>query len=174
MRPAASKSSSEEQESSESADAPMRRRPRAPRELPVDERQELHNSDLAQWKADYLDNMATATEIKKNHKAYALAKKNAEYWVMGAGIGGVGTGIGASKLKSPLDMFAGSAMMEALTGIQTLPARQKRARDKSEDQESDSETRRVRMRDGDGEQIGRGDEMTLNEDDTMMYPVSEV
>lgn len=163
----------QERESSESAEAPLRRKRRAPKALAADERQELHNADLAQWKTDYSANMIEAKEAKQNHKVPALAKKNASFWVFGAGIGGVGAGLGSSKLKSPLDMFAGDAMMEALTGIKASPARQKRARE-DEDHDSDSEGRRVRSRDGDGEQGGRGDQLILIDDGGMMTFASDV
>lgn len=162
----------EESESSESVEAPQRKR-RAPKELPIDERQELHNADLAQWKNEYLANMAEATEAKNAHKAVTLAKKNAAYWVVGAGIGGVGAGLGVSKMKSPLDMFAGDAMMEALTGIKTSTAGQKRGRDDDEDHESDSEARRTRIRD-DEEQIGRGERMILDDDGAVIQDISDV
>lgn len=164
----------EEQESSESADAPLQHKRRTPKTLPVDEMQELHNTDLTQWKTDYLANMAEATAAKRSHKAPVLAKKNAAFWVVGAGIGGVGAGLGSSKLQSPLDMFAGEAMMEALTGVRISIAGQKRGRDDEEDHDSGSEARRVRIRDGDGAQIGRGNDMMLDDDGTIMISGNDV
>ena len=157
-----------EQRSSEFAEAPFARRPRAQKELPVDARQELHNADLAQWKAEYLQNMAEAIEVKKHHKAPAFAKKNAAFWVVGAGIGGVGTGIGSTKMKSPLDIFAGDSLMEALTGIKTFTGGLKRGRESEESNDTDSEARRVRMRDDDASQIGRAEQGMLHEDDGAM------
>ena len=169
--PTAGKSSSEaarEREFSQSAEAPLQRKARAPKELPADERPELHNSDLAQWKADYAINMLEAKEAKHLSKAASLAKRNAAFWVYGAGIGGVGVGLGSSMLKSPLDMFAGEAMMEALTGIQSSSTpRKRRHNEGEEDHDSDSEARRVRLRD-DGGLVGRGDHMVLNDNDNMM------
>lgn len=164
----------QEQESSESAEAPLQRKRRALKTLPVDDRQELHNTDLAQWKTDYLANMAEATEAKLSHKVPFHAKKNAAFWVIGAGIGGVGAGLGSAKLQSPLDMFAGNAMMEALTGVRISTAGQKRGRDEEEDHNSDSEAQRVRIRDRDGDHIGRGDDMLLNDDGTIMMSASDV
>jgi len=161
----------QDHESSDSAEAPLQRRRRQPKLLPVDQRMELHNADLAQWKNDYAANMAEATEAKRHHRAPALAKKNASFWVVGAGIGGVGAGLGSSKLKSPLDMFAGDAMMEALTGVKTPTAGQKRSHDDEESHDSDSEARRVRMRADEGDQIGRGEELMLNDDGTMISEV---
>ena len=162
-----------EHESSESAEAPLPRKRRAPKQLPVDVRQELHNQDLAQWKADYAGNMAEAIEAKKNLKASALAKRNAAFWVMGAGIGGVGSGLGTSNLESPLDVFAGTSMMEALTGIKAPWAGLKRGREDEEDHDSDSEARRVRIKDDDGDQMGRGNDVPLNDDDGTMIPADE-
>ena len=157
-----------ERESSQSAEAPLQRKARAPKLLPVDERPELHNSDLAQWKTDYATNMLEAKETKQLSKAASLAKRNAAFWIYGTGIGGVGAGLGSSMLKSPLDMFAGEAMMEALTGIQNSSTlRKRRHNEEEDDDDSDSEARRVRMRDDDRE-MGRGDQMVLNYDDDMM------
>lgn len=161
-----------EHESSDSAEAPLRRKRRGPKLLPVDQRMELHNADLAQWKKDYAENMAEAIEAKKHHKAPALAKKNAAFWVFGSGIGGVGAGLGISKLKSPLDMFAGDAMMEALTGIRTSTAGQKRSRDSENGRDSESETRRVRSRAmNESDQIGRGEGLMLDDDGMLMSEV---
>lgn len=165
---------SREQESSESADAPLQRKSRAPKTLPVDAWQELHNSDLTRWKTDYLSNMAEATAAKTSHKAPFLAKKNAAFWVVGAGIGGVGAGLGSSKLQSPLDIFAGDSMMEALTGVTISVAGQKRGRDDEEEHDSDSEARRVRIRDGDRDQIGRRDDAMLDDDGTMIIAADDV
>ena len=158
----------EQSESSEAAEAPLQRKPRAPKQLPVDERQELHNADLAQWKANYVENMKEAAQVKKSHKAPALAKKNAAFWVMGRGIGGIGAGLGASKLESPLAMFSGNAMMEALTGIKASAAGFKRSRESEEGPDSDSEARRVRMRDGGEDEIGRGEGLVIGDDDGML------
>ncbi len=162
-----------EHESSDSAEAPLQRKRREPNLLPVDQRMELHNADLAQWKTDYAENMAEAIETKRHHKASALAKKNATFWVLGAGIGGVGAGLGSSKLKSPLDMFAGEAMMEALTGIRPPTAGQKRSREDEDSHDADGEARRVKVRADEGDQIGRGQELMLNDDGTMMSEVRD-
>lgn len=163
-----------EHESSESADAPLQRKRRAPKQLPVDKRQELHNADLAKWKNDYSANMSEAKEAKKVHQLPSQAKKNAAFWVMGAGIGGVGVALGSSKFRSPLDMFAGDAMMEALTGIKTTLGGRKRSYYEEEDHDSDSETRRVRMRDDDQEYAGRDDKDLLDDDDSLMISANEV
>ena len=161
-------------ESSESAEAPHRRKTREPKELTMDMTQELRNADLAQWNNNYIANMTSAARSKSQHRAPALSKKNATFWVFGSGIGGAGSGIGSSKLASPLDMFAGDQLMQALTGKEMSTAGKKRPRTEEGDNESDSEERRVRMRESDGEQVGRGQEIILDEDDAMGMMGSEV
>ena len=164
----------EEEESSESAEAPQRRGPRAPRELPTDMTQELRNADLAQWNNNYIANMTSAARSKLQHKVPAQSKKNAAFWVFGTGIGGIGSGVDSSKLQNPLDIFAGDQLMQALTGVEASTAGRKRSRTEDDDHGSDSEERRVRMREGDGEQVGRGQEIILDEDDAMGMMGSEV
>ena len=154
------------EESSESADAPQQRKRREPKVLPTDMAQELHNADLASWNNNYLENMAQATLAKVRHRYAAVAKKNATTWILGTGIGGVGLGLGVSKIKSPLDMFAGDALLEALTGRESSAAGRKRSHDEEAEHTTDSEGRRVRAREDDGEQIGRGDGATLRDDQT--------
>ncbi len=164
----------EEEESSEFAEAPQRRRPRAPRELPTDMTQELRNADLAQWNNNYIANMTSAAHSKSQHKAPMQSKKNAAFLIYGTGIGGVGSGVGSSKLPNPLDIFAGDRLMQALTGVEASTVGRKRSRSKDDDHGSDSEERRVRLREGDGEQVGRGQEIILDEDDAMGMMGSEV
>ncbi|KAI4176877.1 MAG: hypothetical protein LQ343_000734 [Gyalolechia ehrenbergii] len=160
--------------SSEAAVAPQQRKPRQPKELPVDRTQELRNADLAQWNNEYLANMDDAKKSKLQHKSTAVAKQNAAFWVFGAGIGGIGAGMGASRMKGPLaEMFAGDALMRNLTGAPASVAGSKRSRSGEEEDESDSEARRVRMRE-DGEEIGRAQGFNLEDDDTMVLPGSEV
>lgn len=163
-KPRPSSQARENEESSESAQAPVRRRRPRPRTMPFDQRMELHNSDLASWKQEYLANMATASVTKRNHHAAFAAKRNATMWVTGVGIGGVGAGIGSNQTASPLDMFTGDAMMQMLTGID-LNASRKRALSADSDGHTGSEARRRRLRESDEEEIGRGDNVMLADDD---------
>ena len=160
-------SSEAPQESSESAEAPARRRVAAPKYLPMDQLTSLRNNDLASWNNNYILNMAGAAQAKQQHKATVLAKRNAAFFVYGAGIGGVGQGLGGSELPSPLDMFAGDRLMSALTGLEPAPGRRKRSHAEEEEHESDSEGRRVRAREDDGDEVGRGDNLALGEEDFM-------
>ena len=155
------------------AEAPLRRGPPKPRALPNDERQELRNADLASWKEDYLANMFEATRTRQHHQAPFIAKKNASFFVMGGGIGGIGAGIGSANMKSPLDVFSGDTMMEMLTGVK-LSADRKRGRGADDTADSDSEARRSRLCRDDGEQMGRGDDQMLPDDDTILIAGGEV
>lgn len=159
------------EESTDSGEAPLRRKRREPKLLPIDQRMELHNADLARWKTDYAEHMAEAKEAKRQQKATAIAKINAAFWVIGSGIGGVGAGLGSSKMRSPLDIFAGDSLMAALTGIKIPTGGQKRGREDDEIHDSDSETRRVRARADEEDQIGRGEGVILNDEETMMSEV---
>ena len=164
----------QEQESTDSAEAPLQRKRRAPKVLPVDERQELRNADLSQWNTDYTANMADATAAKMSHRAPFIAKRNAAFWVIGAGIGGVGPEMGSSSLQSPLAMFAGDTVMEALTGVKISTAGHKRGHDDLEDHDSESGVRRTRIRDGDRDQLGREEGIMLEDDEPMMISANDV
>ena len=159
----------EEEPSTESAAAPLRPRRRAPKVLERDETQELRNSDLADWNNNYLTNMASVVRSRQHYKTNAQAKKNAGFWVMGAGIGGIGSGLDILKLDNPLDMFSGNRLIEALKDVRIAAAGRKRSRSSGEDgRSSDSEGRRVRAREDDDEQVGRGQGLAL--DDSGMMP----
>ena len=153
-------------EPEESAEALMKRRPRI---LPMDMTQELRSSQLAQWNNQYLENMVKASHHKLQHKLPYQAKKNAATWVFGSGIGGVGAGLGSSKLASPLELFAGDQLRQALMGLDLSITSKKRPRTDDEGHTSDSEERRLRRRSDEGSQIGRGDE--LAQDETGMPPL---
>lgn len=130
--------------SEETAAVRMRRRANATHKvIPLDTAMELHNSDLARWHKEYLANMEAVLRNKDAGRAVTLAKKNAEFWMLGRGNMG------------PLSMFQGTRLIEALTGIDLSGSGQKRQRD--EGYETD-ENRRKRSR-GEGplsDQIARG------------------
>ncbi|KAK3706655.1 R8 protein [Vermiconidia calcicola] len=129
--------------SEETAEAPLRRRARAaPKAIPLDTTMELRNGDLARWNANYVANMDEVLRHKNVSRAAAVAKKNAEYWMLGQGDSG------------PLSMFTGVKLLEALTGVKLTHAGEKRTRD--DDEETDG-SRRVRSRgEPSSDEIGRG------------------
>lgn len=146
-----------QEDSSHKSAAPVSRKRRAPKALPIDDAPELRNTDLARWNDDYLVNMAIETKAKLLHNATRLAKKNAAFWVGGSGIGG----IGSFSQKTPLDIFAGDALMNALTNVATSVQGKKRNRNEKDDDGSDSDERRVRTR-GVENRLGAFDDLPIN------------
>lgn len=152
-------------------DTPLRRKPRVPKELPRDSATELRNADLARWNDDYVENMISEARLKLQHKAIRISKRNARLFVHDFGIGGAGSRFSNTKLTGPLEIFSGDSLLETLTGVKTTTLGKKRPREE-EGPGSDSEVRRVRMRESDGDQIGRGDELALNDDEPLAGEVS--
>ncbi|KNG44952.1 ubiquitin c-terminal hydrolase [Stemphylium lycopersici] len=146
---------SEVLESSETFTAPMRRR-RAPRILPTDAALELRNKDLVGWQTTYRKNMKAAARQKILNRAITQAKKNAEHYVWGSGIGGIGDRISNGQGYNPFDMFIGDSLFESITGVSRKKATgSKHDRDSGIDDATQGESRRVRQKTGDAE-AGRG------------------
>lgn len=145
-----------QEDSSHNDSASVSRKRRAPKALPIDSAPEIRNTDLARWNDEYLVNMAIETQAKLQHNATRLAKKNAVFWVGGSGIGG----IGYFSQKTPLDIFAGDALMNALLNVATSVQGRKRSNEKDDDG-SDSDERRVRTR-GVESQLGTFDDLPIN------------
>jgi hypothetical protein len=101
--------------------------------------------------------MAEATKIKQQHKAVALAKKNAAFWVLGQGIAGVGICSEDDRVPNPLAIFSGCTLLEALTGRESSPSGVKRTRSLLDDLDEEGKARRVRARGEDEQELGRGD-----------------
>jgi hypothetical protein len=96
---------------------------------------------LNQWNKDYLSNMQHAARQKELHKLSAIAKANAEEWVLGSVL--------SMGRRGPLDMFSGARIIEAFTGINLLK--------RSLDEDETSTSRRVHPRtDALPTEIGRG------------------
>ncbi|KAF2203858.1 hypothetical protein GQ43DRAFT_478683 [Delitschia confertaspora ATCC 74209] len=144
----------EESEERTVAEAPLRRRVRAPKLLPIDDTSELQNRELANWNANYLQNMAEASRAKMQHKAITQAKKNAVYWIWSSGIGNIGRQLGGVAGPTPFDMFYGDQLFETLTGI-SRTAGKKHDRDSGIDDYTQAEARRIRRR-IEEEEVGRG------------------
>ncbi|KAF1989141.1 hypothetical protein K402DRAFT_418955 [Aulographum hederae CBS 113979] len=147
--------------------APPRQNARGPRVIPLDQTMELRNSDLVQWNASYLANMAEASRHKLNHKAPWQAKKNAEYWVLGAGLNGAGKGL--QNLKSPLDMFIGENLLDTL-GLSLSSSVAGRKRGHESDEETDDQPPRKRARSSFEDNVGRG----MDDDGLMNYQDEDV
>ena len=140
-----------------SAEAIQKQRKRkASKKIMVDNQLELTNTDLRNWQNNYLANMAAATHDKEVHRARAQAKKNANAWVFGNGLGDLGRDARYIKYNGALSMFTGDKLMALITGVPSkVPTTPSPKRGRRED-DFESATRRVRARTEDGEQIGRG------------------
>ena len=143
-------------ESSSSVAAPMRSKKRSVKPLSKDTVIELKNRQLLSWNSDYLQNMKDAAQPKIKHHIQQQAKKNAEYYVWGAGIGGLGRDeFGA---RGPLGQFMGDSLFELFTGMSRTPkAKTKRSRDSGIDEATQEEARHKRQKTAEPEgEIGRG------------------
>ncbi|QSZ34853.1 hypothetical protein DSL72_007712 [Monilinia vaccinii-corymbosi] len=122
-----------EESSSESAAAPSRpRKLKTKKQLPIDQTQELQNSDLLTWQTQYLATQDVLSAAKLTTKGHGLAKKNALMFVMGNGLNGVGMRIGSTTLKGPLNMFSGDALLAKITERVLLVSPTKRKADVDE------------------------------------------
>jgi meiotic recombination protein REC8 len=95
-----------------------------------------------------------SAQQKLQNKTLTLARKNADFWVLQNGIGGLGLayqGLEPQHMPEPLRMFSGTALLEALTGIQLSIAGTKHPRDISADEDPE---RRVRTR-SNSHELGR-------------------
>lgn len=153
-------------ESSVSAEAPQRPKKKA-KKLVVDSRSEISNIALSQHIKDYHQNMAVNFRVKAKQYSNTQATKNAYYFVYGSGINGIGDGIGAAKIASPLAMFSGEALMAKITGKPIPePKSMKRAKRAFEtDEQDEEETPNKRARE---DEVGRG-----NHDDEMIFNLDE-
>jgi len=129
------------------------RRVRAAKQLKIDDRAEISNKELYEWNNSYLENMRNLLRIKEQSRSAVQARKNAAFWILGQGIGGVETCFGEEKKSHPLAMFSGQALLDILTGRASSPAGSKRSRSLSPGQ---ADSRRVRARTEEDEDLGRG------------------
>lgn len=160
------------QVSSEAVEAPMRRKKRFAKTMEVDDPQELRNAQLAQWNAEYAQNMAVASKQKQQNKLLTVAKKNAEFWVFGKGIGSVGVGLGSYEVPHPLNAFSGDRLLEMLSGTKKTGSGRKRGRKARDDKESDvEEGRRVRPRNDEAGQTDHGEDFEMNDMEGVVYDV---
>ncbi|KAL2007435.1 hypothetical protein VTN00DRAFT_8873 [Thermoascus crustaceus] len=159
--------------------AMRRNKKRAPLNLPIDERQELRNADLAQWNNEYLRNMAVASKQKEQNRMVTQTRRNAAFWVFGQGIGSVGVGLGTSHVAHPLDQFSGEQLLATLQG-QEPRSRGRKRRHGSVDESSEpgSKGRRVRPReegDENPQHVSRGEEgMVSTDGDGIMHEDVEI
>jgi meiotic recombination protein REC8, fungi type len=155
---------SHESTTTTTAEAPQRR-VRQAKQLQVDDRAEISNRQLGEWSANYLANMNAISRTKEQNKSAAQAKKNAVFWVLRQGIGGVETNFGNDLFPHPLAVFSGRDLLDALTGRDSSPTGSKRTRSQSLEADDEEEGRRVRAKGEDGEEVVRGEGDIVGFDD---------
>ncbi|KAF2748958.1 hypothetical protein M011DRAFT_475716 [Sporormia fimetaria CBS 119925] len=162
---------------STSVAAPMQRKQHRRRVLRTDRTMELRTTDISDWNNNYLANMAEASRHKTAHRNPWQAKKNAEYYVWGSGVGGLGNRLPGAAAPSPFDIFSGDNLYKLYTGIdRTVTPGKKHDRDSGIDEATAEEARRVRPRledEGEPMDIGRGEEdegILMLEDDEVELP----
>lgn len=138
------------------------RKLRSPRSLPVDAATQVRRSELSDWGTHYAANMARASKLKQQ-KRNVLARANAEYFVFGTGLGGVGNPIGAFGPGGPLATFANHSLLEALQA----PPHLKRKLRRLSVADPGAEERRVRPRGSEEAEMARGDAMILEDHDVL-------
>lgn len=150
---------SEHIESKSSTSASMHRKHRAARTIPKDFETEIQNKELANWKANYLANMQDSSKRKINSHGIHQAKKNAEHYVWGRGIGGISEHLLHGTESHPFNMFIGDNLYELITGSSRQKAGRKRRkpdRDSGIDDATQEESRSIRQKTGDpGDQTRR-------------------
>ena len=142
------------------AEAPQQRVRRV-KQLRFDDRAELSNKQLGEWNNNYVANMAGMARHKEQVKSLALARKNAAFWIMEQGIGGVEVNFSEDRLPHPLAVLSGQNLLDALRGREGSPAGSKRSRSQSE--QGDEEGRRVRAK-AEEEEAGRGAAGPIDDD----------
>ncbi|USW48449.1 Putative rad21/Rec8-like protein [Septoria linicola] len=119
----------------------------------------MGNRDLAELGRNYLDRMLEEGLKNQQRKLNAIAKTNAEHWVLGAGT------ILGQGLRGPLDIFSGAAILEAFTGFNLLTGK-KRPREEVEGTDG-SPSKRSRM-ESPSDEIGRAQGDQLEDDFLIM------
>ncbi|KAK6432449.1 R8 protein [Oleoguttula sp. CCFEE 5521] len=146
---------------SETAEAPARRRVKV-RILSLDNTTELHGQDLNRWQQEYMQNMIGSRQHKQATRLTAIAKQNAEHWVLGSGLRHFAES--AESDRNPLSMFSGLQLLEAMTGKKLTPGGEKRPRE----DDAREDRRRVRSRgEPSSDELGRG----IQHDDDGYMPV---
>ncbi|KAF2227168.1 Rec8 like protein-domain-containing protein [Elsinoe ampelina] len=127
----------------QSAAAPNRAQ-RQRRTLPLDSQMELRNQDISDWNDNYVQHMQRDAAHRFHQRNAHVARINAQAWLNGAGLLGIGNLLANDNIPAALRMFAGPNI---LTPPDTppdhgSPVSSKRARSNS----STSSSRRVRPR----------------------------
>jgi len=159
----------EDGEYTEAATGAAQRRKVKAKTVVVDYPTELQNRVLSEWNDNYFDFMEQANFEKAGKISMAQAKRNAAYWVLDQGIGGIDADFRADHQQHPLAIFSGQALLDTLGGSQAQIVGKKRTRSASVGvNEADEESRRTRSspyRQGDDKAQDESVQIIANDDD---------
>ncbi|EME89385.1 uncharacterized protein MYCFIDRAFT_76725 [Pseudocercospora fijiensis CIRAD86] len=122
----------------------------------MDKHTTLHNSELAEWSRNYVSNMLKEGQGKETARLNRIAKKNAEHWVLEAGL------IFGQGLRGPLDMFSGAALIEVFTGMEPNNGKK---RNLDDPETASSSPKRSRISGPYLDEIGAGEIVRYDNDD---------
>ncbi|GAM37642.1 Arg5,6 homolog [Talaromyces pinophilus] len=141
------------------------RKHRTPKTMKLDVLTQISRDELLQWDRDYLENMSRLDGQKANAKSQIQARKNAAAWIVGRGIGAVGS-IGNHGFTYPLESFCGDSLLVSLSDEPPVNE-QTRKRSSSHEEDDEGHARNVRRRvSNDGVEIGltRPYDLAMQED----------
>ncbi|PNS14810.1 Meiotic recombination protein rec8 [Sphaceloma murrayae] len=113
------------------------------RVLPLDTQMELRNRDFSDWDQNYVQTMIHDATNRFNARNPYTAKINAQVWLTGNGLHGIGTILDPSTLPEALQMFVGANLLNTFT---TQPGQGSPTSSKRSRTPSTSSSRRVRPR----------------------------
>jgi meiotic recombination protein REC8 len=126
----------------EYAGAPLRRT-KTVKAIITDRNTEMARRDIISNQQDYLDNMRAQALSHLHRRMPHQARKNAEYWIFGAGLNSVGTDFpGLGELDQLTALFSGAQLLENM-GLSTKLTPKKRRSNALAEEEDE---RRVRAR----------------------------
>ena len=143
-------------ESFESNTAPNARKKRTRKPLEHDRNTELRSTELISWNVNYLTNMEDARKRKLQGKSALQAKKNAEWFLWGVGLGGIGAELGHLKIPNELEGLYGDRLKNLMLGRVVAP---QMPEEEGADEDDDEDGQRKRMRRAASDEIGRGQDV---------------
>ncbi|KAF7193006.1 Meiotic recombination protein rec8 [Pseudocercospora fuligena] len=135
------------------------RKGRTKKTTAMDKHTTLHNSDISEWSRNYIANMLKDGQGKETARLNHIAKKNAEHWVLDAGV------FFGQGLRGPLDMFSGAALIEAFTGMRPNYGKK---RDLNDAEATSSSPKRARISGLCSDENGQGEIVQYDNDDVQM------
>lgn len=114
--------------------------------VPVDNPTQISNASMATWTTRYSETMDQMRMNNMDKTTITQGRRNAAFWVLEQGIGSVRTDFQADTHEHPLSVFTGTALLDALCGVEPERRGQKRSASAMTAEEDAEEARQVRSR----------------------------